>query len=329
MSIRLGWLLMASWVFSLTACGGGGGYGGYAGVTASVPTSTQPSTSPAAKGPAVNFQAANSTVTYQPASATMAVPDAGSAGALAVTSGKGGAITLTTNASGNLAGAVFNIPTTGSAVVVSFPSPEYAALINQPTAQLPQVASFLYSVFGIPESPPSPYGGTTNLLFTQWAGNNSLSSLGYGIWGASDTTGLAGPAGTYVLGNLTPAAAVPATGTATFTGSTIGVGSINGGAIQALYGDAQIVANFANQSVITNFTHLGTQIISAKAATNSLPDLSGTSTLAGTGYSGPISGGGLTGTVNGNFYGSAAQETGGVWQASGAGSTWIGSFGAK
>jgi hypothetical protein len=121
---------------------------------------------------------------------------------------------------------------------------------------------------------------------------------------------------------------VPATGTATFTGSTIGVGSINGTAIQALQGDAKIVANFASQSVSTNFTSLGTQNISTQA-TGSLPDLTGTSTLAGNAYAGSISGGGLTGTVNGNFYGSAAQETAGVWQASGGGNVWIGSFGAK
>jgi len=176
--------------------------------------------------------------------------------------------------------------------------------------------------------PPSPYGGSEAFLFTQWAGNNSLSASAYGIWGASDTTGLAGPAGTYALGNLTPAAAVPATGTATFTGSTIGVGSINGTAIQALRGDAQIVANFASLSVTTNFTNLGTQNISTNA-TGSLPDLSGTSTLAGNAYSGPISGSGLTGTVNGNFYGTAAQETAGVWQASGGGARWMGSYGAK
>jgi len=325
MNIRLVWPLMASAVFSVAACSGGGGPGG---VTVSAPVSTQPAPS-AAKGPAVNFQTANSTITYQPASATMAVPDAGSAGILAAASGTGGTATLTVNASGNLTGAVFNIPTkTGSALVVSFPGPEYAALITQPTAQLPQVTSFLYGIFGIPETPPSPYGGSEAFLFTQWAGNNSLSASAYGIWGASDTTGLAGPAGTYALGNLTPAAAVPATGTATFTGSTIGVGSINGTAIQALRGDAQIVANFASLSVTTNFTNLGTQNISTNA-TGSLPDLSGTSILAGNAYSGPISGSGLTGTVNGNFYGTAAQETAGVWQASGGGARWMGSYGAK
>jgi hypothetical protein len=60
-----------------------------------------------------------------------------------------------------------------------------------------------------------------------------------------------------------------------------------------------------------------------------LPNLTGTSTISGNAYAGAISGGTLTGTINGNFYGSAAQETAGVWQASGGGNTWIGSFGAK
>ena len=60
-----------------------------------------------------------------------------------------------------------------------------------------------------------------------------------------------------------------------------------------------------------------------------LPDLTGTSTLSGNAYAGPIAGTGLTGSINGNFYGYAAQETSGVWQASGGGNTWLGSYGAK
>ncbi len=306
MNFRLA--LMVSAVFSVTACSGGGGAGG---VTVSAPASPQQPAPSATKGPTANFQTANSTITYQPASATVVVPNAGSAGAMTAASGKGGTITLTLDANGNLTSTVFNIPApTGPAFGTTDSDFSFSVWTTQPAAQ-PDVASFLHQVFGIPQH--APYGDTSAFLFTQWAGTKSLSSSAYGIWGLSDTTGSAGPAGTYAFGNLTPPAAVPATGTATFTGSTIGVGSVNG-AILALQGDAQIVANFAGQSVTTNFTNLSTQNISAKA-TGSLPDLTGISTLAGNAYSGPISGGGLTGTVNGNFYGSATQETAGVWQA--------------
>jgi hypothetical protein len=51
--------------------------------------------------------------------------------------------------------------------------------------------------------------------------------------------------------------------------------------------------------------------------------------INGNGYAAALSGGALTGTLNGNFYGPGARETAGVWQASGAGQVWVGSFGAK
>ena len=68
----------------------------------------------------------------------------------------------------------------------------------------------------------------------------------------------------------------------------------------------------------------------APAATiTSLPNLNGSAAMTGNAYAGTISGGALSGTINGNFYGTAAQETAGVWQASGGGNLWVGSFGAK
>jgi hypothetical protein len=132
---------------------------------------------------------------------------------------------------------------------------------------------------------------------------------------------------------------MPASGTATFNGATIGVGGATGGSTAySLVGNAQIIANFATQSVTTNLTNLSTLILSinnlstqtiSTNAVGSLPNLSGTSTISGNAYAGPIAGTGLTGTIKGNFYGPAAQETAGVWQASGGGNAWIGSYGAK
>jgi len=218
--------------------------------------------------------------------------------------------------------AAFNIPTAGATFtqqvaesVWDTGGPFYATV---PTAALG--ALNLTSAFGSPNAP--------GVIIAQSTGAQSLNYAAYGVWAVSDTA-TAGRAGTFAFGNLTPAASVPATGTATFNGITIGVGgATSGSTVYALQGNAQIIANFGNQSVTANLTNLGTQNISTNA-TGSLPNLTGTSTISGSAYTGPISGTGLTGTINGNFYGPAALETAGVWQASGSGNSWIGSYGAK
>jgi hypothetical protein len=217
---------------------------------------------------------------------------------------------------------VFNIPTTGATFTQQYTSSvwDYGGPIsgNAPTAA--QLVTILRDVYGFPN--------TTGSVITQSIGAQSLNSAAYGFWASGDTA-TAGRAGTFAFGNLTPTASVPATGSATFNGTTTGVGgATSGSTVYALQGNAQIVANFATHSVMTNLTNLGTQNISTNAI-SSLPDLSGTSTISGNAYTGPISGGALAGTINGNFYGSSAQETAGVWQASGGGNTWIGSYGAK
>lgn len=320
-------------VILLTGCSGGGGDAApVASPTASVVSQTaQPAP---ANSLVLNFQAAGTTITYQPASATIILP--GGTGGVASASGQGATLVVTNDGGGNVAGIVLQSPSTaGSTVIAQVQRPPNAGQTSAapsgatylPTPTLSQVSSFLYGTFGIPESPPSIYGGTTAFDLSQWAAGKNLSSSAYGIWGASDMTGLAGPAGTFAFGNLSPAASVPATGSATFNGTTIGAGAGNA-VIYALQGDAQITANFATQSVTASLTNLKTENILTKASA-SLPDLSGTSAISGNAYAGTIAGGGLNGTINGNFYGSAAQETAGVWQASGGGNAWIGSFGAK
>ena len=175
------------------------------------------------------------------------------------------------------------------------------------------------------------YANSTGFTLSQVAGAQSLSSSAYGVWATDDVFTLAGRAGTFAIGNLTPPSAMPVTGSATFTGSTTGVGGATSGkdAFYALQGDAQVIANFGTQSVTTNLTNLKTQDVYVSTATGSLPDLTGTSTLSGNAYAGPIAGTGLSGTIKGNFYGTAAQETAGVWQAAGGGNAWLGGFGAK
>ena len=272
----------------------------------------------------VNLQAANSTVTYPAASATALVNSTGTGGLLNAASGQGATITLVD--ADDVFKVIFNIPTTGATFTQQYISSYwdggdfgFPIGVSAPTAA--QLVTILRDVYGFPN--------TTGYAVTQSVGTTqTLNSAAYGLWASGDTA-TTGRAGTFAFGNLTPTASVPGTGSATFNGSTMGVGGANSGStIYALQGKTQIIANFLAQSVTTNLTNLGIQNILTNAV-SSLPDLTGTSTMSGNAYAGPIAGTGLTGTINGNFYGSAAQETAGVWQASGGGNSWIGSYGAK
>jgi len=269
----------------------------------------------------VSLQPDNTTVAYQSASATALVTNAGVGGVANAPSGQGATITMTTNASG-VTTIVFNIPTTGATFTQQFSSSvwDYGGPISMNAPSAAQLVTILRDIFGFPN--------TNGAVITQTIGAQTLNSAAYGLWASGDNA-TAGRAGTFAFGNLTPMASVPTTGSATFNGTTTGVGGATGGStVYALQGSAQIIANFATQSATTNLTNLSTQNISTNAV-GALPNLSGTSTISGNAYSGPIAGTNLTGTINGNFYGPAALETAGVWQASGGGNTWIGSYGAK
>ncbi len=302
---------LASGALVLAACNGGGGGASPAPVLAPAP---------APAPPALSFQATNATVAYPAASATALVTNAGVGGVAAAASGQSATITITT-ASG-VTTVVFNIPTAGATFTQQVGTSvfDYGGPFYPNVPMTAQFAPTLTSIFGSPSAPGA--------VITQSTGAQSLNYAAYGLWAVGDTAA-AGRAGTFAFGNLTPAASVPATGTATFNGATIGVGgATSGSTVYALQGNAQIVANFATQSVTANLTNLGTQNISTNAI-GSLPNLTGTSTISGNAYAGPIAGTGLTGTINGNFYGPAALETAGVWQATGGGNSWIGSYGAK
>ena len=311
----------------LAACSGGGGGVGAATTIAAAPVSA-PAQPPAAQqttpAPTVtvpaNFQPANVTVTYP---VTSAVAGPSSTGLISAGSGEGlTAATVTTDASGNFGRVNFSLPnvvgqTVTANVNLTFVSP-----------QLSQLTSMLKQVYG-------PFTGddVIVLALVQSAGAQGLTSSAFGFWGGAyenDPSGNgAGRAYAFAFGNLTPSASVPATGSATFNGTTTGLGGGGGGnSLFALQGNAQIIANFSTQSVTSKFTNLVTQNIYTNA-TGTVPDLTGTAAISGNAYSGSISGTGLSGSISGRFYGAAAQETAGVWQASGAGNSWMGSYGAK
>ncbi len=308
-------------VLFLTGCSGGGSAATSAPL-AVPPTQTQTQPQPlSTSGVAVNLQASNTTVTYQAAAVTASVTSSGIGNVTISAAGQSAIITLTTDASGNLSGVT--IPAGNISDSVSRAGGTGRSLTD------PLTLDFYYQLQDVFTS-ANGRDQTLGYTLSQVAAGQGLTSSAYGLW-ASTGNGTPSGAGALAFGNLTPATSVPATGSATFNGFTTGLGgATNGSAAFVLKGNAQIIANFASQAVTTNLTSIGTENISNNSSVLAfIPNLTGTSTISGNAYTGPISGGSLTGTINGNFYGSAAQETAGVWQASGGGNAWIGSFGAK
>jgi len=287
----------------LAGCGGGGG--GPVAATAPAPSAPAPVGQPSGTVP-LNLQAASTTVPYPVA----ALFD----GATPVST-QNGTITLTTDAGGNVNKMVFSLP------AQSFTAIPDIELSSPRTASAGQLASILYQTLGFPN--------TVGYILSQVAGSQTLSSSAYGVW-ANGLLKIGGDAGPFAFGNLTPPASVPATGSATFSGSVIGMGMSGGSTAFALDGNAQIVANFSNQSVAASLTNLRT--LSAETTTTlspPLPDLAGTAAISGNAYFGPVAGGAFAGTIGGNFYGAGAAETVGVFTATGGGNFVFGSFGAK
>lgn len=305
---------------SLAGCSGGGG--------STAPSTPAPTTSaPLTQAPPptsaipVNVQAPSTTVTYQAAAASATGTTKSISNVSISAVGEGAIITLGTDSSGNLSRLV--IPAAGIDASINGSGSKGYSLADPATL-------LAYWQIADPLATTSIYNDTYGYALSQAAAGQGLTSSAYGIW-ASTMIQVPARTGTFAFGNLTPAASVPSTGSATFNGFTVGVGGASDGSgAYFLRGNAQIVTNFATQSVTTNLTNFTTANLNALSpAQISLPDLTGISAISGNAYAGAISGGGLSGTIHGNFYGSAAQETVGVWQASGGGNAWIGSFGAK
>ena len=98
--------------------------------------------------------------------------------------------------------------------VSRFPGP---AVGSQNSLTLAQLAKALAAInYGVP--------GSNGFLASQVAASQQLSSSAYGMWAILDTTS-AGRIGAFGIGDRTPVASVPTTGTATYTGTMIGAGS--------------------------------------------------------------------------------------------------------
>lgn len=152
----------------------------------------------------------------------------------------------------------------------------------------------------------------------------------YGVWLTGQGTG-SGTVGAASVGSITPTASIPATGTGSFSGNSLGMYVNSSG--QAFYTVANMTANanFATQAV--TFATTGTTTVNlATGVSASAPTLNLSSNMTYTGgtLSGAItSGSGMSGTATGKFYGPTAQEIGGTYALSGGGSGMFGGFGGK
>lgn len=155
----------------------------------------------------------------------------------------------------------------------------------------------------------------------------------FGAWesvGGGDSALRAGS-----FGAATPAAAVPSTGNATFTGKLGGMYVSPGGHGAMASADLRVVADFGARSL--SFASSNSMLLRAPAVASAVPhlDLGGTLTYApGSGaFSGTLTsaGGSLRGASNGQFYGPTAQELGGVFtlKSTTTVESFVGAYGAK
>jgi hypothetical protein len=281
----------ASALLTVSACGGGGGSG---------------------PGPTIVpfvIQPAGTTVTYPINSASVATTNGVVTGSRIDQPGAGGTFTVTTDGSGNVSAVQFNVATPTSNFTLTNNN------INPTLGGLNLLANILYSVNTNP--------GSTG-YFRSGGNGVSLSYSSYGGWASND--GGTGLFGVFAFGSMTPPASMPVTGTATYSGSTIGIAASATNSY-AFNGTVQLQANFANSTVGTTVSNLQFQDTVSNTVT-SQPNLTGSATITGNQYSGTLSGGTLIGTSTGTFYGPAANETAGVWRAAGGGLTAVGSYGA-
>lgn len=267
------------------------------------------------------MQPPGTTVTYEASSAAAFFNIGSGVGANDIEStGSGSTVTITTDANGIITDLTISTNTAGVSFLAGDQPfgaagnamPSNAEVLNELTAGLQEIFS----------------GGAGSYGFAFV----DLSYSMYGGWAVNDSnTGSSGRVGVIAFGAQTETTSMPASGSATYNGQTLGMG-MTGTSAFAFTGDAQVVANFDSLTLNTTFSNLTTRDLNTNAS-GALPNLAGTGSIVitptGNEYFGSISGGGLNGTVEGNFYGPNAAETEGVFHATGGGTTVIGSYGAK
>jgi hypothetical protein len=301
--------VLAVWAItamSLAGCGHGGGAGAEGGAIL------------------VPFQAANTTVTYSapaaggPVSSSAAFTAGTGLGVPGIAAGDtvGNTVTLKTNPDGTLATIAINIATGNGGPTVS--QTFAGAVQGTTTIPVTQLAAILSAISTAPAT-------VANAVYQGVAAGLSFSA--YGTW-LQSIGGGSYNVGMYAFGNET--AVMPAAGTATYKGSTLGFGS-NGAAPFVFTGQAQMAVNFATNTVTSlQFTNLTTMDVNDNNPGPALANLTGTGGIVGNKYTFAIGGGALAGAVNGMFFGTTANETAGTYNAANVGKTLtiLGSFGA-
>ncbi len=159
--------------------------------------------------------------------------------------------------------------------------------------------------------------------------------LAYGGWGEeSGSSGTVnGVVGFMVVGAPTAPANIPVTGTASYSGASAGIYLNSATNFAGVFGATfNAAANFANRSLAVSTTNT---IVNEGSGNVSRPEhnYSGTLTYAAGSnqFAGPITTAtsGLSGTATGLFFGPAAQEIGGVFNATGGTLTAKGFFVGK
>ncbi len=240
-------------------------------------------------------------------------------------------------------------PTSSAAVNVSLgpvasctaPVPCMTVRLTVPSLAM-DVTANVNNNLSTPTATTASVGGNTFSLASY-----GLSYVSFGVWGlASGNAQAPGNLGVYAIGYQTPSEAMPASGSATYTGTgeVAGFVLLPSGASAVgtgIAGDATVNANFATGKVNGTLSNMqavvGTQTTPWNSVSLTADIAAGKNTFSGStaATSAPAGTYSLkstaTGTVTGGFYGPAAENVGAVWTLSnpdGTGAA-IGTLGAK
>ena len=195
---------------------------------------------------------------------------------------------------------------------------------------------------------PVPGQTSNGIWFTRSTVDSAnLDYTRYGYWSYGESVDGTFNLGAWTTGFVTPAASLPAQGTATYAGKASGLynAAISPGTLadfdSSFKGDVSLTANFGTSALsgsITNIT--ATSLYSALSGpvndigfsasidrTNNL--FAGTTSVTGQATSAYAFGPTAAGLINGRFYGPNAAEVGAVFGLSEGTRRLLGSFGAK
>ena len=169
------------------------------------------------------------------------------------------------------------------------------------------------------------------LIIDREAANQRFKYQTFGVWlmGAEPGRAGSGSFGAGVYGEPTSTNNVPSSGTATYSGASIGGGWDDDETYYATTSEISVTTDFRTATITSSNTHrqnLANDVIAAVPELN----FSGTGNVTGAGFNADINGMEITnGKAYGHFYGPNAEEVGGTFGAELMGNGfYVGSFGA-